>query len=57
MEIELESEKRQWLAKQGWTHTSSFIDSHWRWCKEIKGTMMMCSLDEALNIELKHLID
>jgi hypothetical protein len=52
MEIDLYGRKNAWLSAHGWKYTSDFPDSCWRWVKKIKGKSMMCSRDEALNIEL-----
>jgi len=51
MEIELKEKKKAWIAKYGWEYRCDFVDSCWRWCKMIKGELMMCDLEEAINIE------
>jgi len=51
MVIELEQKKRAWLEKYGWKQSCDFVDSCWRWCKEIQGKMMMCDINTAIKIE------
>ncbi|KKN26089.1 hypothetical protein LCGC14_0878060 [marine sediment metagenome] len=55
MELELINKKALWLKKYGWDQSCDFIDSSWRWCKEINGKKMMCDRDEAINIEYNYL--
>lgn len=51
MEMELESAKKKWLVRYGWTESCSFVDAYWRWTKEIDGVPYMCDMGEAINIE------
>lgn len=55
MENELKDRRRKWLTKYGWTERCDFPDACWRWCKMIKGEMMMCDEREAINIEYNFL--
>ena len=52
MEIELDQLKNKWLERYGWKYSCDFIDSCWRWSKEIEGKLMICnSIREAIRIE------
>lgn len=55
MEIDLETAKKEWLQKYGWVERCNFVDSYWRWCKEIDGVLMMCDMQGAINIEYNYL--
>ena len=51
-EIELGQLKYRWLESYGWKFSCDFIDSCWRWSKEIDGKLMICnSTREAIRIE------
>jgi hypothetical protein len=51
MEIGLESAKERWLERYGWKLSCQFVDSCWRWVKEINGERYMCDMQEAIKIE------
>jgi hypothetical protein len=52
MEIDLNRRKCRWLAQHGWSYSSDFADSCWRWCKTISGRVItVASTNEAIRIE------
>ncbi len=61
METRVKELKRQWLQENGWKESCDFIDSCWRWVKEIPSTtklgskVYMCDMQEAINIEYNYL--
>jgi len=57
MELDLRVKRVQWLTKYGWKERCDFVDSCWRWCKEIEGKMMMCTETQAIKIECNFLYD
>jgi len=43
--------KSTYLSKRGWTYSSDFPDSRWRYSKEIDGRVLAMNLDDALSIQ------
>lgn len=57
LELALTLKKQKWLRKHGWIHSCDFIDSCWRWCKQIEGKLIMCNEAKAIHIELNFIQD
>lgn len=55
MENEVKSLKGKWLRKYGWEESCDFVDSNWRWVKQIGDVLYMCDMGEAINIEYNFL--
>ena len=55
MENKVKELKGAWLQKHGWVYRCDFIDNGWRWCKTIKGVLMMCDMFDAIDIEYNYL--